>query len=201
MKTKLLLVEDEDRLATVLKTFFEKEFEVTKLTDRMGMRLEGPNIENIIDTNIKSEGIIKGVIQVPADGNPIIMLSDHGTIGGYPKIGVVISSDYDKLVQLQPGSKIKFKDTGKNKADYDVDSDTINIKPTSRLKDFLVTVFHEIDHAKDAKKMGKKKYKQEYEKEMNIAVQKGKDAHDDNYFEKKAEKYGRKMASNFLKKN
>lgn len=92
------------------KIFFEKEFEVTKLTDRMGMRLEGPKIENIVDTNIKSEGIIKGVIQVPADGNPIIMFSDHGTIGGYPKIGVVISSDYDKLVQLPPGSKIKFKE-------------------------------------------------------------------------------------------
>ena len=98
-------------------------------------------------------------------------------------------------------SKIVFKDTGKNKADYNVDTDTINIKPSSRLKDFLVTVFHEIDHAKDAKKMGKKKYKQEYEKEMNIAIQQGKDAHDGNYFEKKAEKYGRKMASNFLKKN
>ncbi len=91
------------------KFFFEKEFKVTKLTDRMGMRLEGPKIENIIDTNIKSEGIIKGVIQIPADGNPIIMFSDHGTIGGYPKIGVVISSDYDKLVQLPPDSKIKFK--------------------------------------------------------------------------------------------
>jgi len=93
-----------------IKNFFEKEFEVTKLTDRMGMRLEGPKIENIVDTNIKSEGIIKGVIQVPADGNPIIMLSDHGTIGGYPKIGVVISSDYDKLVQIPAGSKIKFKE-------------------------------------------------------------------------------------------
>jgi len=92
------------------KIFFEKEFTVTKLTDRMGMRLEGQKIENIVDTNIKSEGIIKGVIQVPADGNPIIMLSDHGTIGGYPKIGVVITSDYDKLVQLSPGSKIKFKE-------------------------------------------------------------------------------------------
>ena len=92
------------------KIFFEKEFEVTKLTDRMGMRLVGPNIKNIVDTNIKSEGIIKGVIQVPADGNPIIMLSDHGTIGGYPKIGVVISSDYDKLVQIPTGSKIKFKE-------------------------------------------------------------------------------------------
>ena len=92
------------------KIFFEKEFIVSKLSDRMGMRLEGQRIENIVDTNIRSEGLIKGVIQIPADGNPIIMLSDHGTIGGYPKIGVVISADYDKLVQLSPGSKIKFQE-------------------------------------------------------------------------------------------
>ncbi len=92
------------------KIFFKKEFSVSKLSDRMGMRLEGQKIENVIDTNIRSEGLIKGVIQVPADGNPIIMLSDHGTIGGYPKIGVVISADYDKLVQLSPGSKIKFQE-------------------------------------------------------------------------------------------
>ena len=99
------------------KIFFENEFTVTKLSDRMGMRLEGDKIENVIDTNIKSEGIIKGVIQVPTDGNPIIMLSDHGTIGGYPKIGVVISADYDKLVQLPPGSKIKFKEIDLSEAE------------------------------------------------------------------------------------
>ena len=92
------------------KIFLEKEFTVSKLSDRMGMRLEGPKIENIVNTNIKSEGLLKGVIQVPADGNPIIMLSDHGTIGGYPKIGVVASVDYDRLVQISPGSKIKFKE-------------------------------------------------------------------------------------------
>ena len=92
------------------KIFYEKEFTVSKLSDRMGMRLEGPKIDNIVNTNIKSEGLIKGVIQVPADGNPIIMLSDHGTIGGYPKIGVVASVDYDRLVQMSPGSKIKFKE-------------------------------------------------------------------------------------------
>ena len=92
------------------KTFFEKQFTVSKLSDRMGMRLEGPKIENIVNTNIKSEGLLKGVVQVPADGNPIIMLSDHGTIGGYPKIGVVASVDYDRLVQISPGSKIKFKE-------------------------------------------------------------------------------------------
>ena len=78
-------------------------------------------------------------------------------------------------------SKVKFINTGKNKADYNVDDDTIRIKPTSRLKDFLVTVFHEIDHAKDAQRMGKEKYKKAYEMEMNKAVQRGGDAHDDNY--------------------
>ena len=98
-------------------------------------------------------------------------------------------------------SKVKFTNTGKNKADYNVDKDIINISPTNNLKDFLVTVYHEIDHALDAKKYGKKKYKEKYEQEMNYAVQNGGDAHDDNYFEKKAERYGRKMARKFLKKN
>ena len=89
--------------------FFEEEYLVTKLTDRMGMRLEGFKLENNISSNIKSEGLLPGVIQVPADGNPIIMLSDHGSIGGYPKIAVVASVDYDKLVQKIPNNKIKFK--------------------------------------------------------------------------------------------
>ena len=93
-----------------INAFFNKSFTISKLSDRMGMRLEGHKIDNIVNTNIKSEGLIKGVVQVPADGNPIIMLSDHGTIGGYPKIGVVISADYDKLVQITPGSKIKFQE-------------------------------------------------------------------------------------------
>ena len=110
--------------------FFDKEFVVSKLSDRMGMRLDGPKIENIFDTNIKSEGLIKGVIQVPADGNPIIMLSDHGTIGGYPKIGVVISADYDKLVQLTPGSKIKFQEVELSSAEtlfklYDLETQNL----------------------------------------------------------------------------
>ena len=89
--------------------FFSKEYKVTRLTDRMGMRLEGEKIENIINKNIKSEGITKGSIQIPGDGQPIVLLSDHPTIGGYPKIANVISADYDKLVQKTPGTKIKFK--------------------------------------------------------------------------------------------
>ena len=112
------------------KIFFKNEFKVSKLSDRMGMRLQGKKIENIVDTNIRSEGLIKGVIQVPADGNPIIMLSDHGTIGGYPKIGVVVSADYDKLVQLTPGSTIKFQEVDLNSAEtlfklYDLETQNL----------------------------------------------------------------------------
>ena len=97
--------------------FFNEEYQVTNLSDRMGMRLEGPKLENIVNTNIKSEGLVKGVVQVPADGNPIIMFSDHGSIGGYPKIAVVITADHDKAAQLVPGSKIKFKEVNLDEAE------------------------------------------------------------------------------------
>ena len=79
--------------------------------------LEGTNLENIVSSNIKSEGLIKGVIQVPGDGNPIIMLADHGTIGGYPKIATVISADFDNLSQLKPNTEIKFKEVSLEEAE------------------------------------------------------------------------------------
>ena len=97
--------------------FFNKEFIVTKLSDRMGMRLEGQRLENIVSSNIKSEGLVKGVVQVPSDGNPIIMLADHGTIGGYPKIANVISADFDKIAQMTPGSVVKFKEVSLNESE------------------------------------------------------------------------------------
>jgi len=96
--------------------FFNEDFLITNLVDRMGIRLKGPKLENIVSTNIKSEGLVKGVIQVPADGNPIIMLSDHGTVGGYPKIGVVIAADLDLIGQLTPGTKINFKEVSLEEA-------------------------------------------------------------------------------------
>ena len=98
--------------------FFNKKFSITRLADRMGMRLDGPNLENIVNTNIKSEGLVRGVIQVPADGKPIILLSDHGTIGGYPKIAIVISADLDKLGQLTPGTDINFKEVSLEEAEH-----------------------------------------------------------------------------------
>ena len=91
------------------KIFFSKEYKISNLTDRMGMRLEGTVMKNIISTNIRSEGITKGAIQVPADGQPIILLTDYPTIGGYPKIVNVTSVDYNLLIQKTPGEKIFFK--------------------------------------------------------------------------------------------
>jgi biotin-dependent carboxylase-like uncharacterized protein len=101
---------------TAKNIFYKELYSVSRLSDRMGMRLDGPNLENIVNTNIKSEGLIRGVIQVPADGKPIILLSDHGTIGGYPKIGTVISADLDKVAQLTPGTKIQFKEVSLEEA-------------------------------------------------------------------------------------
>jgi len=99
------------------KDFFLKDYKITNLTDRMGMRLEGATIKNTVSTNIRSEGITKGAIQVPADGQPIVLLTDYPTIGGYPKIANVISSDYHFLAQKIPGEKILFQNVELQKAE------------------------------------------------------------------------------------
>ena len=94
-------------------------------------------------------------------------------------------------------SKVRFgKVSGGNKADYDWNKDIINLKKGySSVKEFIVTVLHEIDHANDRKSMGWKKYEKEYQKAGDIAVNKGRDFHDDNAFEEKAEKWARKEYS------
>jgi allophanate hydrolase subunit 2 len=74
----------------------------------MGYRLNGAPIAPAIG-GILSEGICLGAIQVPADGQPIILLRDRQTIGGYPKLGSVLSLDLDRLAQLMPGDKLRFE--------------------------------------------------------------------------------------------
>ncbi|MDI3325812.1 biotin-dependent carboxyltransferase family protein [Pontibacterium granulatum] len=88
--------------------FFNSEYTTTDRSDRMGYRLNGPEIKPAID-GILSEGICHGAIQVPADGQPIILLNDRQTIGGYPKLGSVLSLDTAKLCQLTPGATITFE--------------------------------------------------------------------------------------------
>ncbi len=88
--------------------FFSSEYWVTESSDRMGFRLKGPAIKPTVD-GILSEGICLGAIQVPADGQPIVLLNDRQTIGGYPKLGSVLSLDIGKLAQLLPGSRLRFE--------------------------------------------------------------------------------------------
>ena len=94
-------------------------------------------------------------------------------------------------------SKVKFGNIkGGNKGNYDWNRDIINIKKSySSVKEFIITVLHEIDHANDRKKMGAKKYEREYQAAGDLAVNKGRDFHDDNAFEEKAEKWARKEYS------
>ena len=109
-----------------------------------------------------------------------------------------IATDMVKSYGLK--SKVKFK-SGKNKAVYNWISDVITLRPSySTIEDFLISVLHEIDHANDRKIMGAKKYEREYQKAGEIAIQKGKDFHDDNAFEEKAEKGARKEAKKWMKK-
>ena len=91
-------------------------------------------------------------------------------------------------------SKVKFGNIkGGNKGNYDWNRDIIYLKKSySSVKEFIITVLHEIDHATDRKKMGAKKYEKEYQKAGDEAVNKGRDFHDDNSFEEKAERWARK---------
>ena len=87
----------------------------------MGARLEGAKLVHIDTFNIPSEGIAKGSIQVPGDGQPIVLLNDHPTIGGYPKIAHIIAADYDNFIQKQPGSEITFKEVNLKEAEIAFD--------------------------------------------------------------------------------
>ena len=84
------------------------EFFVGKQNDRMGYRLEGEKINTRLP-QLTSEGICTGAIQITGDGDPIILMRDRQTIGGYPKIGSVISSSLDTLAQLTQGARIRFE--------------------------------------------------------------------------------------------
>ena len=83
------------------------DYELTQQSDRMGFRLSGPELGDL-PPGIISEGIAMGALQIPGDGQPIVLLSDCQTIGGYPKPGVITSLDCHKLAQKIPGQTIRF---------------------------------------------------------------------------------------------
>ncbi len=91
-----------------IETFRSAAYTLTATSDRMGTRLHGPPIAHRAATDIISDGVIWGSIQVPPDGQPIVMLADHQTTGGYPKIAAVIQADLPLLAQSLPGDAIRF---------------------------------------------------------------------------------------------
>jgi biotin-dependent carboxylase-like uncharacterized protein len=98
------------------RLFFTSEYLVSKHWDRMGYRFQGRAIKADIE-GILSEGISYGAVQIPADGQPIVLLNDRQTIGGYPKIGAVTSIDCAKLSQLRQGDKVRFEPISISQAD------------------------------------------------------------------------------------
>ena len=93
---------------TGIKTFGSKIYTLTMQCDRMGFRLDGPVIEHVDSADIISDGAVFGSIQVPSDGNPIVLMADRQTTGGYTKIGTIITSDLPCLSQLPVGDGIRF---------------------------------------------------------------------------------------------
>lgn len=90
-------------------TFYNSFFTVSTDSDRMGIRLEGERIETKNGTDIVSDGIAFGSIQVTSSGQPIVLMADHQTTGGYAKIATVVLDDLSLLAQVMPGDKVRFK--------------------------------------------------------------------------------------------
>lgn len=112
IKVGVILGQQDDHFTEAgIKTFLNETYTVTQESDRMGIRLSsvsGATIEHKNGADIISDGITFGAIQVPGSGQPIVMMADRQTTGGYTKIGNVISSDLAKLAQATPGTKVKF---------------------------------------------------------------------------------------------
>jgi len=84
-------------------------FEVTSTSDRIGVRLDGPELQRSRSDELPSEGMVEGAVQIPPDGRPVIFLADHPVTGGYPVIAVVHPDDVPLAAQLRPGQPVRFE--------------------------------------------------------------------------------------------
>ncbi|QJR79425.1 biotin-dependent carboxyltransferase family protein [Alteromonas pelagimontana] len=100
---------------TSIRRFFNEEYSLTTEIDRMGYRLSGHPVAGA-PPSMRSEGINAGSIQIPPDGQPIVMMRDRQTLGGYPKIGCVASYDLARLAQAVPGDTVAFRAVDPNNA-------------------------------------------------------------------------------------
>lgn len=99
----------EDRFTQrSLAAFVENDYTVTSDSDRSGLRLSGPKLEHVSGYDLPSEGVAPGSIQVPGSGLPVILIADHPTVGGYPRIATIISADLAAAGRLRIGSRVRF---------------------------------------------------------------------------------------------
>jgi 5-oxoprolinase (ATP-hydrolysing) subunit C len=99
-----------------LETLFASAYTVARASDRMGLRLQGPALERPTGGELASQGTTAGAIQVPADGQPILLLADRQTTGGYPRIATVIGADIAAAGRLASGMSVRFKEIGREEA-------------------------------------------------------------------------------------
>src|SRR5581483_92647 len=92
-----------------ISLFLDSDWKISATSDRMGYRLEGPVIRHLHGHNIVSDGTVNGSIQVPGNGQPIVLMPDRGTSGGYPKIATVITTDFGRFAQIPAGKAFRFQ--------------------------------------------------------------------------------------------
>jgi len=100
--------QDHRFTAEALQHFVTVPFALTEEFDRMGVRLDGPHLDLDAALSIPSEPIVRGSVQVAGDGVATVLLADHQTTGGYPKIATVVGADLDAFCQLRPGDSVRF---------------------------------------------------------------------------------------------
>jgi len=98
------------------ETLFASGYSVSPASDRMGLRLQGPGLERAILGELPSQGTTAGAMQVPADGQPILLLADRQTTGGYPRIATVIGADLAAAGRLCPGMSVRFTEVAREEA-------------------------------------------------------------------------------------
>lgn len=87
-----------------------REYAVSPDSNRVGVRLEGDRLRRTREGELPSEGMVRGALQVPPSGLPVLFLADHPVTGGYPVIGYVVDEDVDRCAQLRPGQGLRFRD-------------------------------------------------------------------------------------------
>jgi antagonist of KipI len=106
---KVVMGPQDDAFSLESKTaFLSSEYGISVQSDRMGYRMEGPAVKHLVGADIISDATALGSVQIPGDGNPIILMADRGTTGGYTKIATVVGPDLSLLAQSMPGDKVRF---------------------------------------------------------------------------------------------